>query len=397
MLRKIVCLLVCLFCCGAVFGLEKYNVCVNEVKIDVAGVSGEASAKIQKGVIAYFRSNPNFNLIALKTQKSPLAEITDNNAELLEAAKEAGVDLLITVEIKGKNEIEAALEDLFDERNPNTIMIRTIDLAHGGEPKELSVSVKNKNNLKKALADLLLKYDYPYKKGAVIKARETKVAIGLGEKDGVREGQTVTFYSNLEKEKLAESVILKVGKEVSLSEAEGVKEGDLAEVFIDKSVEVMSDGNINDSPKLEKLSTGSAQAQKGSLSAGIEIGWPFYGLNLTYWPGAHGIGVNYYQSTSSDSSQITHLSFKYYYLIRNDVYFSIGAGSYTDTRSFRYWAGSGYETYSYSYDEFITGVFFGIKPNDYFTFEFGYGNKTSKSGYSSGMVTIATGVHFTII
>jgi hypothetical protein len=127
------------------------------------------------------------------------------------------------------------------------------------------------------------------------------------------------------------------------------------------------------------------------FGVGFEVGWPFYGLNFEYWPlKEHGLSLDYYASTDTSGNYATHYSLRYKYKITPAFYLALGAGKYTDNR----YANYGGSDYTFGYEEADYGVFFGIIPNDFMTFEFGYGQRLLPSAASTSMVTASTGIHY---
>ncbi len=151
-------------------------------------------------------------------------------------------------------------------------------------------------------------------------------------------------------------------------------------------------------PKTDKE---AEQARRDSLwqdpqnifSVGYDMSWPFYGLSFVYWPNRHGFGLNYYSDQGAYyHTNISHISLRYYYSIKPELYFCAGLGKYSDDREdYDY---DNWEYVSYHYDETLLGLALGIRYTDYGVYEFGYGLALTNQGRSYSSVCFGLDLKF---
>jgi len=168
-----------------------------------------------------------------------------------------------------------------------------------------------------------------------------------------------------------------------------ISKEELRELLSDRSLTY----KVEKQKEREKI-TSLWETPQNILSVGYDMSWPFHGLSFIYWPNNHGWGLNYYASddTGYYYSNIRHYALRYYYSIQPDLYFSAGLGKYSDDRSeynYDLW-----EYEYYSYDETLLGLAFGVRVNDYSTYEFGFGNAWTNSGNSYSKVNFGINVKF---
>jgi hypothetical protein len=419
--------LVLLFLVAAVFlcpmkalAAEKYVVCLYDSAFDVQGVSPEAGAFLEKAVLKDLKSRSDFMVIDKDALRNIVGKFSKERKigenELVEAAGFAGIDLLALLEVKGKikSAEDISLEELFSEEGEKafSMKLKIYDVSHNEVAYDKAASFNELSEAKVILKGLLSEFDYPLKRGKIIKIEEGKAAINMGSADGVLVGQGVEAYEPAAKVKLGKNEVQPLGKKVAeakvikvtnnaslveLADWNAIKEGYYVETLKNIAV-TQSDVSapLAKEEKGEGKKAAPAMEKEGEkapvhkmFNVGFDLGWPFYGLSFKFWPNEHGVGANYYQTSTSYGFDSSHFSCRYYYSIRPDFYLCAGLGQYGDTRYDYY----GYSSTTIKYTESLWAILFGIKTSDYISYEFGYGSRTNNYGQANGMVTLGMGIH----
>lgn len=231
---------------------EKYNICVYDINYNVTGASPESAAEIEKDVLTDLSKRDEFNLISKDNLKSLVGLYSKDGkvgeAGLIETAKFAGIDYFLLLNVSGEVKTSSdKLEELFDQNgsHPLQLGLKILDIAHNETAWEANNSVDNmtevRAEIKKEISDLKLKY----KRGKVEKVSDSKIAVNLGQNDGVVVGQKAAIYKaqaikvgkinlSVPGEKAGDAVFEKVVKDRSMMAMEGspeVKVGDFVEIM----------------------------------------------------------------------------------------------------------------------------------------------------------------------
>jgi len=413
--------------CSGLLAAEKFSLCVYEVDFKVAGVSPKLGESLEQVLIKELKTDGRFHVVSKRGLQGLISKFSKSGKvteeELIETAKFTGLDLIAVLIVSGSVPKDGdLLDELFGEPVDNSIKInlKLIDISHDAKIYERSVDFNAISDINPELKKLVKTLNYPIVRGKIVKIKEDKIAIDLGSANGLTEGQELVIFKPFTSTKLGEVEVNtlqgKIGEGViakTVNNAAMIKVNDGIKVEEGNIVETMnklsSDEAITEEPKAVAENAAAVsmpmkgpdqESQKGvedqsviqkPFGLGFDVGWPFYGLSFIYWPNQHGIGLNYYQASSSSSGELMHYALKYYYLIQNNFYFSAGLGQYKDRHAYSYYSSSTAE-----YIENLYGLFFGIKTGDYYTFEFGYGGRSSNTGVSNGMVSFGMGVHMNI-
>src|SRR3989339_503289 len=297
--------------CSGILAVEKFSLCVYEVDFKVAGVSPKLGESLEQVLIKELKVDGRFHVVS----------------------KRGLQDLISKFSKSGK----VTEEEL-------------IDITHDAKIYERSVGFDAISDINSELKKLVRELNYPIVRGKIVKIKEDKIAIDLGSANGLAEGQGLVIFKpflsakigevevNTLQGKIGEGVVVKTVNNaamIKINDDIKVEEGNIVE-----TMKKLSDEAITEAPKaiVEDAAAVSMPASKPDqegrkavedqsiiqkqFGLGFDVGWPFYGLSFIYWPNQHGVGLNYYQASSSSGGELMHYALKYYYLIQNNFYVS---------------------------------------------------------------------------
>lgn len=332
--------------------------------------------------------------------------------KIIEEAENLGIDLVAFIGLQGKKKsrTEMLIDEIFEDEQSRAfkLKVQVFDVFHNEALLERERSFDEIGDARQSFKKMLSDLNYPYLRGRIFKVEGEKAAVNFGLEDGIEPGSKVEVYKAAPKVKIGKNEIRPLGKSVGQAEVikvisnasliQSTEEKELKEnYYVEAKYLIAKDGGDKNSSetkdkhvsyiKTENLSKIKEEEKKNNrtYNFGFDLGWPFYGLGFVYWPNQHGFGINYFQSTSnygssSSSANTTHLSCRYYYSIKPDMYLSAGVGQYTDT-------GWGY--YGENYVESLWALLLGVKAGENIAYEFGYGSKSANYySYSSGTITL---------
>src|SRR3989339_15400 len=343
--------------CSGILAVEKFSLCVYEVDFKVAGVSPKLGESLEQVLIKELKVDGRFHVVSKRGLQDLISKFSKSGKvteeELIETAKFTGLDLIALLIVSGNASKDGvSLDELFGEPADNSIKInlKLIDITHDAKIYERSVGFDAISDINSELKKLVRELNYPIVRGKIVKIKEDKIAIDLGSANGLAEGQGLVIFKpflsakigevevNTLQGKIGEGVVVKTVNNaamIKINDDIKVEEGNIVE-----TMKKLSDEAITEAPKaiVEDAAAVSMPASKPDqegrkavedqsiiqkqFGLGFDVGWPFYGLSFIYWPNQHGVGLNYYQASSSSGGELMHYALKYYYLIQNNFYVS---------------------------------------------------------------------------